>query len=176
MELNQPDQPPEEEKELVKEAASKALRPIYFLPFDVQLQNTFCIEIAARRFPIDIELMPHVQVSLEEAQVDIQSSRAQITLYIRTISDKQPPPFYISFKLLGAFTYSENYREDEVRLFLEQGSLSILLPFARELLLSICNRLQVPPMLLTIVQLTPHPSIHRYSHEENLHNEIHFEQ
>jgi preprotein translocase subunit SecB len=68
------------------------------------------------------------------------------------------------------FTYSETYQEEEVRLFLEQGSLSILLPFARELLFSICARLQVPPMMLTMVQLAPHPSIHKPSHEEDLSN------
>ncbi|HLJ33190.1 MAG TPA: protein-export chaperone SecB, partial [Ktedonobacteraceae bacterium] len=164
-------QRPEEGWALVEENEPKVLKPVYFLPFDVQLQNTFCIEIMARRFPVDIENVPHVQVNLEEAQVDIQASRAQVTLHVRTVSNDNPPPFDISFKLLGIFNYSEHYRENEVRVFLEQGSLSILLPFARELLFSICARLQVPPMMLTMVQLVPHPSIHKSSHEENLNNE-----
>lgn len=159
-----------EDKTLIEASEQKVLKPIYFLPFDVQLQNTFCIEIIARRFPVDIETMPHVEVSLEEAQVDSQSSRAQVTLHVQTVSDNNSPPFDISFKLLGTFIYSENYQEEEVRLFLEQGSLSILLPFARELLLSICNRLQVPSMVLTMVQLAPHPSIGKSSREENLYN------
>jgi len=167
---DQSDQHPEEERALVKEDEPQAQKPIYFLPFDVQLQNTFCIEILARRYPVDIATMPHVHVSLEEAQVDLQSSQAQVTLHIQTVSDDYPPPFDISFKLLGLFSYSENYHEEEVRLFLEQGSLSILLPFARELLFSICARLQVPPMILTLVQLAPHPSIYKSSYEEDLNN------
>lgn len=171
METGQPYQRPEDEWTLVEENEPKVLKPVYFLPFDVQLQNTFCIEIMARRFPVNIEKVPHVQVNLEEAQVDIQELQSQVTLHVRTISDDNPPPFDISFKLLGVFTYSENYREDEVRVFLEQGSLSILLPFARELLFSICARLQVPPMMLTMVQLAPHPSIHKSSHEGDLTNE-----
>jgi preprotein translocase subunit SecB len=170
MDFDQPYQPIEEERTLVQQNESKVLKPIYFLPFDVQLQNTFCIEIIAKRFPVDIENMPHIQVNLEEAQVDPQSSRAQVTLHFQTVSDNNLPPFDISFKLLGMFTYSENYQEEEVRLFLEQGSLSILLPFARELLLSICVRLQIPPMMLTMVQLAPHPSIYKSSQEEDLNN------
>jgi preprotein translocase subunit SecB len=170
MAFDQPYPREEEERALVEGNEPKILKPIYFLPFDVQLQNSFCIEIIAKRFPVDIEIMPHVQVALEDAQVDVQTSRAQVTLHVKTVSDDNPPPFDISFKLLGMFTYSETYQEEEVRLFLEQGSLSILLPFARELLFSICARLQVPPMMLTMVQLAPHPSIHKPSHEEDLSN------
>lgn len=171
MSVEQSHQNSDEAWTLVEGSEQKALKPVYFLPFDVQLQNTFCIEIIAKRFPVDVETMPHAQVSLEEAQVDAQGSRAQVTLYMHTVSDTDPPPFNISFKLLGLFTYSENYEEEEVRLFLEQGSLSILLPFARELLFSICTRLQVPLMMLTMVQLAPHPSIRKSSREEAPHNE-----
>lgn len=163
---DQPEQPLEEEKGVVRGNEPQALSPLYFLPFDIQLQNTFCIEISAKRFPVEVVSMPHVQVSLEEAQIDPRSSRAQITFHVQTVSDDNPAPFTISFKILGLFTYSENYLEEQVRLFLEQGSLSILLPFARELLLSICARLQVPAMMLTMVQLAPHPSLRKFTHEE----------
>lgn len=60
METGQPCQRPEDEWALVEENELKILKPVYFLPFDVQLQNTFCIEIMARRFPVDIENIPHV--------------------------------------------------------------------------------------------------------------------
>jgi len=168
---DQPGKRSEEERALVQENESKALRPIYLLPYDVQLQNTFCIEILAKRFPVEIVSLPHIQVNLEETQVDSQSSQAQVILHVQTVSDNNLPPFNISFKLLGLFTYSEKYQEEEVRLFLEQGSLSILLPFARELLFSICARLQVPSMMLTMVQIAPHPSIYKSTHKEDLNNE-----
>lgn len=176
MELDQPHQFPKEERAMVESNTLEVQKPIYFLPFDVQLQNTFCIEIIAKRFPIEVGTLPHVQVGLEEPQVDTQGLQAQIILHVQTVPDNDSPPFAISFKLLGSFTYSKNYQEEEVRLFLEQGSVSILLPFARELLYSICARLQVPPMMLTMVQLAPHPSMYQSSHEENLNNKTYLEE
>lgn len=161
----------EEKSALVGHNESQALKPVYFLPFDVQLQNTFCREIVARRFPVDIERMPLVQANLEDAEVDNEQHLAQVTLHIQTVTDTEFPPFDISFKILGMFSYTEDYSEAEVRLFLEQGSLSILLPFARELLLNTCSRLQVPPMMLTMVKLAPHPSLNISSHQQNLQNE-----
>ena len=80
----------------------------------------------------------------------------------------EPRPFEISFKLLGIFTYGLEYNLETLNLFLTQGSLSIMLPFARELLTSICTRLQVPPMLLPLIQLTPHPTM---NNAEEAHNE-----
>jgi preprotein translocase subunit SecB len=152
-----------------EEDQQKVLKPIYLLPFDVQLENTFCIEIVARRFP-EIGSMPHINVSLENAQVDRGSSKAQVVLNFQTISNHdndEPVPFEISFKIIGIFTYTQNYTEKEVLTFLEQGSLSILLPFARELLINTCTRLQVPPMMLTMVQLAPPPSLDNQSGDVN---------
>ncbi len=40
---DQPHQRTEEELALVQGNETKALRPIYFLPFDVQLQNTLIV-------------------------------------------------------------------------------------------------------------------------------------
>ncbi len=150
---------------------SQALTPALFLPYDVQLQNTFCIEIIAKRFPVEIVNIPRVQINVEDAQVDIENLRAQITLHIWTVFDENAPSFDIAFKLLGLFSYTESYSEEAVRIFLEQGSLSILLPFARELLLSICHRLQVPSMMLTMVKLAPHPSLNKSPHQENFDNQ-----
>lgn len=152
-----------------EEDQQKVLKPIYVLPFDVQLENTFCIEIVARRFP-EIGSMPPINVGLENAQVDRESSKAQVVLSFQTISSRdneESVPFEISFKIIGIFTYTQNYTEKEVLTFLEQGSLSILLPFARELLFNTCIRLQVPPMMLTMVQLAPPPSRDNQSGDVN---------
>jgi len=171
MESDQSLQPSEEEQMPMELHEAQELVPALFLPYGVQLQNTFCIEIIAKRFPVEIVNIPRVQINLEDTQVDIENLRAQITLHIWTVFDEDAPSFDIAFKLVGLFSYTESYSEGEVRLFLEQGSLSILLPFARELLLSICNRLQVPPMMLTMVKLAPHPSLNKFSHQENFDNQ-----
>jgi len=171
MESDQAHRPPEEEQVSLEKHESQTLSPVLFLPYDVQLQNTFCIEIIAKRFPMDIVNMPRVQINLEDVEIDTHNSRAQVTVHIWTVFDENTPSFDISFKLLGLFSYTESYSEEEVHVFLEQGSLSILLPFARELLLSICNRLQVPPMMLTMVKLAPHPSLKKPSHQENFDNQ-----
>lgn len=39
---------------LIREGKQKIQKPIYFLPYDVQLQNTFCTEIIAKRNPEEI--------------------------------------------------------------------------------------------------------------------------
>jgi len=56
-----------------------------------------------------------------------------------------------------------------VQNFLQQGSLSVMLPSARELLLSLCTRLQVPMVVLPLVQLGPpttfDPQIENTSHK-----------
>jgi preprotein translocase subunit SecB len=164
MEFDQNEQDIENEQSLTREGEQRIQKPVYFLPYDVQLQNTFCTEIIAKRNPEGKGLLPRIQVNIEEAQVSIQDLKAQVILHVQTApanADDGQTPFEISFKILGKFTYKVNYSEDDVNLFLEQGSLSILLPFARELLLSICTRLQAPPMMLTMVQLAPHPSLHK---------------
>ncbi len=154
---------PESEKRwsLGEEDQQKVLKPIYFLPFDVQLQNTFCIEVIARRFPVEKGILPRVNVHLESVQVDENTLQAHVVFHVHTVhesDDNEQKPFEISFKIVGIFTYTETYEKKDLLVFLEQGSLSILLPFARELLLNICTRLQIPPMMLMMVQLAPHPS------------------
>ena len=137
------------------------------LPFDVQLQNTFFIEIVARRFPRNMEEVPHIKIHLEDAQVEAQNRQAQITLSVQVMFEEEHPPFEISFKLLGQFDYTQKYTEKDVHTFLMQGSLSILLPFARECLVSLCTRLQIPPMMLALAQIAPPPALNNASHEES---------
>jgi preprotein translocase subunit SecB len=167
---DQPHQDVGEKWSIGEEDQQKVLKPVYFLPFDVQLQNTFCIEMIAKRFPVANASIPHINVGLEDAQVNAEESKAQIILHLQTVFNNESgdsPPFNIAFKIIGIFTYTQNHEEKDVRMFLEQGSLSILLPFARELLVSICTRLQIPPMILAMVQLAPHPSLSKNSDKED---------
>lgn len=137
-------------------------QPLYFLPFNVQMQNIFATEIIAQRFPIDFSQMvlsPNVDLGIGEVQVDSENLRAQVILSMRVEFVNEPRPFEISFKLLGIFTYPQEHDSEKLHLFLRQGSLSIMLPFARELLTSLCTRLQIPPLLLPLIQLASHPAI-----------------
>jgi len=172
MDSDQSNQGPEEERALVQENEQKTKRPLYFLPHEVQLLNTFCIEIIAKRYPVEIVSLPAVNVNLEEVQVDPEHLQAQVIVHVQTIYDNIQSSFDISFKIVGIFAYSENYKEEQARSFLEQGSLSILLPFARELLFNICARLQVPPMMLTMVQLAPHPPAYKATEEDQNQNDV----
>lgn len=42
-----------------------------------------------------------------------------------------------------------------------------MLPFARELLLNLCMRMQIPPIMLSMVQLAPPPSVAEANKETN---------
>lgn len=133
-------------------------QPIHFLPYGVQLQNISTIEISAKKFSsVDITGIQNAQLSidLEEVQVDEESLQAQVVLHIQIDFTEEPRPYEISFKLLGYFTYIREYSMEIIRAFLQQGCLSVMLPFARELLLSLCTRLQVPALLLPMVQTAP---------------------
>lgn len=156
---DEPDKLPEKDEMEVENPAQLTPQPIYFLPFDVQLQNAFSTEIVARRYPVPLTTTPVARLGLEDMQIDAEKLYGQVTLNVQIAFEEEPHPFDLSFKLLGQFSYTQNYTADDVRKFLEQGSLSILLPFARELLISLCNRLQVPPIMLAMVHLAPHPSM-----------------
>ena len=149
MQSEQPLQPVENEE-----------RSISILPFDVQLQNIFATEVVAKRFPIEVystQSSPNVELSVSEVQVNKDGLRAQVVLNVEIKFVDEPRPFEISFRLLGAFIYKPEYSIETLQMFLEQGSLSVMLPFARELLASLCIRLQVPPLLLPLIQLAPPP-------------------
>ena len=126
-----------------------------FLASELQLQNVFTLEMIARRFPVEVVEIPVAQLSIERVGVNEELKHGQAVLSVSMEFTDEPHPFEISFKLLGEFEYAPQVAPEEITYFLEKGSLSVLLPFARELLLSICTRLQVPPILLSMVKLTP---------------------
>ena len=132
-------------------------QPLPALYFALQLQNIVVLEIVARRFSAEATNLANGHVNLELEDVQIIQDHAQIVLNVQLRPVEVPQPFEISFKLLGIFTYIRDYPPEQVRQFLEQGSLSVLLPFARELLISLCTRLQIPVILLPMVQLTSPP-------------------
>src|SRR5579884_757819 len=127
----------------------------HLLPAQIQVHNIFVVEIIARRFPIKLEsnLSAQSNLQLEEIQVDTEQHQAQAILSVQVDFPDEPRPFEISFKLVGIFSYTQELASETVLQFLNQGSFSVLLPFARELLMSLCTRLQVPPLILQMVQL-----------------------
>jgi preprotein translocase subunit SecB len=153
-------QHPEDENKVVGGSTDQGGQPLYYLPFAVQLQNIFAIEIVARRFPVSLDGTSSAQLSLNlgDVQIDDENLLAQAILSVQVDFNNEPRPFEVSFKLLGHFVYTREYKAEMVHQFLEQGSLSVMLPFARELLISLCSRLQVPPIMLQMVQLAPPPN------------------
>lgn len=144
-----------------QESAPTGIQPLPLLPFDVQLQNVFPIEIVARRFPIEMAVSKDIgepvgvqtELNLNEPGIDAEVLRAQIHLDVRVSFPQEPRLFEIYFKLVGIFSYEKYYKPESVLNFLQHGSLSVLLPSARELLLSLCTRLQVPMVVLPLVRL-----------------------
>jgi hypothetical protein len=140
--------------------APPGIQQIPLLPFAVQLQNIFPVEIKAKRFPIDkvidmasVVSTAHTHLNLSDLSIDTESLLAQIHLEVSVRFPQEPRLFEIYFKLVGIFSYSQNYESEMVQQFLRQGSLGVMLPSARELLLSLCTRLQVPMVVLPLIQL-----------------------
>lgn len=149
---------PEGEHKALEGSAEPRKDPLPFLPSEIQQHNIFVIEVAAKRFPVHINEMPCAELAIADVQVDDASQQAQVVLSVSLQFDNEPHPFDISFRLLSEFTYDPQVSKIDVIRFLEMGSMSIMLPFAREVLLSICMRLQVPPIILPMVKLAPPPS------------------
>jgi len=146
------------EKKVLEGIVESRRDPLPFLPSEIQLQNIFAIEMTAKRFPVDMDGEPVARLGIVGVAVDSAEYQAQVELSVSLEFTDEPHPFDISFNLLGRFTYAPQFKPADVVRFLEMGSLSIMLPFARELLLSICTRLQIPPIILPMVKLAPPPS------------------
>jgi preprotein translocase subunit SecB len=137
--------------------------PLPFLPFEVQLQNIFVTEIVGKHFPVQTDEQPEAKLSIEDINIDESTFYASAVLNVEVSFAEEPRPFDISFKLLGQFSYDSNLTSAQVKKFLTEGSLSIMFPFARETLLGLCIRLQVPPVMLAMIKLAPPPSMGRES-------------
>src|SRR5436305_12842178 len=75
------------------------MQRLYFLPFAIQLQNIFLVEINARRFPLKIAHAPTVQLSTTEIQLDTEHLQAQAILELSAGFSAEHQPFEISSKL-----------------------------------------------------------------------------
>lgn len=156
---NLPSEPPSEE------VVPTDIQQLPLLPFAVQLQNIFPVEIVARRFPVDkavdmarvVMANVNTQLNLSNIGIDTEALQAEAHLDVKVSFPQEPRLFEINFKLVGIFSYAQQYKTEMVQYFLQQGSLSVMLPSARELLLSLCIRLQVPMVVLPLVQLAPPP-------------------
>lgn len=141
--------------------------PIALPLFAVQLRNIIPLDITARRFPSatpdapvsppDQGSPPNVQLNIEEPVIETEKLQAQVVMNVQVLSTGQPYAFEISLKLLGSFTYAPEYDVERVRTFLRQGTLSVMLPVARDLLMNLSAHLQVPLIVLPLVQLAPPP-------------------
>lgn len=134
--------------------------------FAVQLQNIVPLEIIARRFPSVTNAPlpspeqgnpPQVQlnINMEEPVIEAEKLQAQVAMNVQALSTEQPFVFEISLKLLGLFTYTREYDVERVRAFLRQGTLSVMLPIARDMLMNLSAHLQVPLIVLPLVALAP---------------------
>ncbi len=145
---------------------SSAIQQLPLLPFEIQLRNIFPIEIIARRFPLDspvdinniVQSSVETQLNLSNIGINAEISQAQVELDVKAHFPHEPRFFEIYFKLVGIFSYEPHYSLEKITYFLQQGSLSVMLPSAREFLLSLCIRLQVPMIVLPLVQLASYSS------------------
>lgn len=129
--------------------------PISLIPFAIQLQNVVPIEIVAKRYPVNI--VPESPVNIEASILDIsvapEDRQAQIITEITVIPTARPKPFEIVLQVVGAFTYPEKYNLNELHEYLESGGMGAMIPFLRELILDLSMRLQIPPIMLPVIQL-----------------------
>jgi len=146
-----------EKKPASEETISSNIRPLSLHPFAVQLQNIVPVEIVAKRFPVEISnnTQINIQLNLTELHVDSHNLQAQVIMDAIVETSPEPRPFELSCRMVGVFIYASEYPEEDVRQFLHQGSVGVMLPFVRELIFSLCGRLQIPPIMLSLIQLAP---------------------
>jgi preprotein translocase subunit SecB len=149
------------------EDADKQQRlPISLLPFAVQLQDVVSIDIVARRFPVDfpLDMSVNIHTNIDGIAVDTEQQHAQVIVMTDVEPTATPPPFEISVRVLGLFTYSDEYEADDVEAYLKAGSLSLMLPFIRELIHHLSTRLRIPAIVLPLIKLADPINIEQSSH------------
>lgn len=142
----------------IDEFTSSGNSPFSLPPFAIQLLNVVPIEIVARRFPVESsDISININLNLVEISIDSDSFRAQVILEIKLEPSHEPRLFEIFSRIVGLFSYSPEYESNKVQELLQQGSLNVLLPFVRELVVSLSTRLQIPPIMLSLVQFASPP-------------------
>jgi preprotein translocase subunit SecB len=135
--------------------------PIALIPHVVQLQNIVPIDITAKRFPVEVVPTATVnfRISISGLSIDSEHQQAQVIIETDVAPTSEPKFFEIKLQVVGLFTYTQGYEPNEIEQFLRSGSISALMPFIREFVFHLSTRLQVPPIMLPLIQLaeTPNP-------------------
>lgn len=129
--------------------------PISLIPFGIQLQNVLPIEMVAKRFPVDFvpETALNSDVNLINVSIDSDSQLAQVIIETKVEPIVEPKPFEIGLKIVGIFTFPQKYSFSDVQEYLQSGSIGALFPFIRECIWHLSVRLQIPPIMLPVIQL-----------------------
>jgi len=139
-------------------ADEKQIRAQNALPASIQLEAAFPIEIVARRYPVVVqqgEVAVSTSLSLDEIQIDTENHRAQAVFGVQITFPEDVKPFDISFKIIGIFVCDPQHSQEELYSILQLSSVGVLLPFARQLLMDLCSRLQVPIIVLPMIRVEP---------------------
>jgi preprotein translocase subunit SecB len=146
-----------ENKPVSDEPVSSGTQPISLQPFAIQLQDVFAIEIIAKRFPVDnsSDTQINTNINIVGLNIDPASFQAQVIIEVKLEPLQEPHLFEIFLRMVGLFSYAAEYDQNLVQQFLQQGSLSVMLPFVRELIFSLSTRIQIPPIMLSLIQLAP---------------------
>ena len=127
-------------------------------PAAIQLLNVVPIEIVAKRFPVaSIDAKININLGIVEISIDSDSQQAQVILELRVGPSQEPHFFEIFSRVVGIFSYTKEFHLNAVQEFLQQDSLYILLPFMRVFVLCLSMRLLIPPIMLSLIQLSPTP-------------------
>lgn len=134
--------------------------PIALIPHVVQLQNVVPIDIIAKRFPVEINPTARMDsgINITGLSIDSEHRQAQVIIETNVAPVSEPKFFEIKLQVVGLFTYAQGYEPNEIQQFLQSGSISALMPFIREFIFHLSARLQIPLIMLPLIQLAETPN------------------
>ena len=97
MELSRSIENPVDDEHVLEGIAEPRKDPLPFLPSELQLQNIFAIEMAAKRLSIDLDSIPVAQLSMEDVEVNDKTHHAYTEMSVNLEFADEPHPFDISF-------------------------------------------------------------------------------
>ena len=126
---------------LPEEVLSLGTVDLPLLPFAVQLQNIFPVDMVAKRYPMDdvaditsVVSTVHTQINLSGFEINRETSQAQICLEVHVNFQQEPRLFDIYFKLVGTCSCAQDCQPEMVQHFLQQEeNYSVMLPSARRI-------------------------------------------
>lgn len=131
-------------KEQVKQQEQAFLNP---MPHTIQLENIFIRSMHMERSPHSSNNW-HTKINMESVSFEGDAG----ALLVSTVSGQYPDEISIIF--CAIFRSHGNHSESEFTQFLQNNSLSLLLPFIRETLYNMSMRLGLPhPILLSVAKI-----------------------